>query len=101
MKAIQELLGHATIEMTLRYAHLTPEVKREAVSTLDRVPSVQEHNGGAHRPTVMAGAKGVGSRSEGGPLRLVNRDDSTPTQQDLGNKLGTKENGQPITARFH
>ncbi len=31
LKAVQELLGHETIEMTLRYAHLSPDVKREAV----------------------------------------------------------------------
>jgi site-specific recombinase XerD len=36
IKAIQELLGHATIAMTMRYAHLSPEVARDAVSLLDR-----------------------------------------------------------------
>jgi site-specific recombinase XerD len=36
LKAVQELLGHATIDMTMRYAHLSPEVKREAVQVLDR-----------------------------------------------------------------
>jgi integrase len=36
LKAVQELLGHESIEMTLRYAHLTPDVKREAVQLLDR-----------------------------------------------------------------
>ena len=35
LKAIQELLGHATIEMTMRYAHLSPDVRRDAVRTLD------------------------------------------------------------------
>jgi integrase len=35
LKAVQELLGHATIEMTMRYAHLSPNVKREAVQLLD------------------------------------------------------------------
>ena len=28
IKAVQELLGHATIEMTMRYAHLSPDVPR-------------------------------------------------------------------------
>lgn len=35
LKAVQELLGHESIEMTLRYAHLTPDVKRDAVRLLD------------------------------------------------------------------
>jgi integrase len=35
LKAVQELLGHESIEMTLRYSHLTPDVKREAVQMLD------------------------------------------------------------------
>ena len=35
IKVIQELLGHTTIEMTMRYAHLTPEVKHDAVVLLD------------------------------------------------------------------
>ncbi len=28
---IQELMGHATIEMTMRYAHLSPEITRDSV----------------------------------------------------------------------
>jgi site-specific recombinase XerD len=36
IKAVQELLGHATIEMTMRYSHLSPDVRRDAVSLLDR-----------------------------------------------------------------
>jgi site-specific recombinase XerD len=36
LKAVQELLGHATIEMTMRYAHLSPDVRRSAVQMLDR-----------------------------------------------------------------
>lgn len=35
LKTVQELLGHASIEMTMRYAHLSPDVKRDAVSFLD------------------------------------------------------------------
>lgn len=36
LKAVQELLGHSTIQMTMRYAHLAPEVTRDAVNLLDR-----------------------------------------------------------------
>lgn len=35
LRAIQELLGHTTVEMTMRYAHLSPEVGRNAVLLLD------------------------------------------------------------------
>lgn len=35
LKTAQELLGHATIEMTMRYAHLAPESRRDAVRLLD------------------------------------------------------------------
>ena len=35
LKAIQELLGHATMEMTMRYAHLAPAMKQQAVAVLD------------------------------------------------------------------
>jgi site-specific recombinase XerD len=36
LKAVQELLGHSTIQMTMRYAHLAPQVTRDAVNLLDR-----------------------------------------------------------------
>jgi integrase len=45
LKAVQELLGHATIDMTMRYAHLSPDVKRDAVRLLDMPPS---DDAGAH-----------------------------------------------------
>lgn len=34
LKAVQELMGHATIEMTMRYAHLSPDTRRAAVGLL-------------------------------------------------------------------
>jgi len=36
IKAVQELLGHADIKMTMRYAHLSPDTWRDAVKLLDR-----------------------------------------------------------------
>lgn len=35
LKAVQELLGHADIKMTMRYAHLSPDARRDAVRLLD------------------------------------------------------------------
>lgn len=34
MKAVQELLGHGSMAMTIRYSHLSPDVKRDAVEAL-------------------------------------------------------------------
>jgi hypothetical protein len=36
LKAVQELLGHASMEMTMRYAHLSPDARKDAVGLLDR-----------------------------------------------------------------
>lgn len=36
MKAVQELLGHADMQMTLRYSHLSPATSRRAVEALSR-----------------------------------------------------------------
>ncbi len=37
MPAVQQLLGHSTINMTMRYAHVAPSILRDAVSVLDRI----------------------------------------------------------------
>jgi site-specific recombinase XerD len=36
LKAVQELLGHKDIKMTMRYAHLSEEIKKDAVNLLDK-----------------------------------------------------------------
>ncbi len=36
LKTIQELLGHKSLNMTLRYAHLSPGHKKKAVNILDK-----------------------------------------------------------------
>ena len=55
LKAVQELLGHATIDMTMRYAHLSPDVKRDAVRLLDGPASLARFDFGALRaPTLTA-----------------------------------------------
>jgi len=52
LRAVQELLGHATIEMTMRYAHLAPAVHREAVASLDRLQK-SGHQMGTETETVV------------------------------------------------
>jgi len=41
IKSVQELLGHCSIEMTMRYAHLSPDVRRDVVKLLDVRESVR------------------------------------------------------------
>ena len=42
LKELQELLGHGTLAMTMRYAHLAPERLRSAVTRLEGKPAVEE-----------------------------------------------------------
>jgi integrase len=42
LKALQELLGHKNIKMTMRYAHLADSVKKDVVRLLDGVNSKDE-----------------------------------------------------------
>jgi integrase len=45
LRAIQEILGHKTFAMTLRYSHLSPQHKAKAVLALDRAIPVGERTG--------------------------------------------------------
>jgi integrase len=42
LKAVQELLGHADLKMTMRYAHLSHEHLRDSVNLLNDLPSGKE-----------------------------------------------------------
>jgi integrase len=53
IKAVQELMGHSTVTMTERYAHLSPDVRKDAVRLLDR----REPQGHAHIAHTNGGAK--------------------------------------------
>jgi site-specific recombinase XerD len=35
LRSVAEVLGHASMKMTMRYAHLSPHVTRDAVQLLD------------------------------------------------------------------
>ena len=54
IKAIQELLGHATIQMTMRYAHLSPDIARDAVRLLDQPKPARLGSGWAAEPEKAA-----------------------------------------------
>jgi len=42
LKAVQELLGHASMAMTMRYAHLSHEHLKDSVNLLNNLPSGKE-----------------------------------------------------------
>jgi integrase len=49
LKAVQELLGHSTIQVTMRYSHLSPSVSRAVVGLLDGNNTGTETALGSHR----------------------------------------------------
>ena len=53
LMVIQDLMGHATIDMTMRYAHLGPNTRRKAAGVLDR-PSAAVCDIGAARMVVAS-----------------------------------------------
>ena len=38
LNTVRDLLGHSTVQMSLRYAHLAPDQRREAVAKLNEKP---------------------------------------------------------------
>jgi hypothetical protein len=38
LNTVRDLLGHGSVQMSLRYAHLAPDQRREAVSKLNDKP---------------------------------------------------------------
>jgi hypothetical protein len=49
LKAVQELLGHASMEMTMRYAHLSPDARKDAVGPLDLTQISRRPDGNRER----------------------------------------------------
>lgn len=75
LRAVQEMLGHATIQMTQRYSHLAPGATRQFVALLDRsktasghIPGTPVSTGGPSRRNHMRKmVGGGGSRTPGEP----------------------------------
>ena len=58
LKAVQELMGHSTIEMTMRYAHLSPEVRKDAVALLDEGGNGRVDEGAELEPAPISAEEG-------------------------------------------
>jgi integrase len=59
LKELQELLGHASRAMTMRYAHLAPEHLRTVVTRLEGLTGSQPASDSAQEPLQTVGASEV------------------------------------------
>jgi integrase len=57
LKAVQDLLGHSTIGMTQRYAHLAPEMLRDTISLLE--PIKMDSMSAQRQPEVNKNSEGL------------------------------------------
>jgi hypothetical protein len=53
LQAVKDLLGHATMNVTLRYAHLAPDMLRETIHLLEPQKSVTVNEMSAGRQPLL------------------------------------------------
>lgn len=98
LRTIQELLGHSDIRMTMRYAHLSPDVKVDAVKALERhgtrVPAVDGQGPNRDRETDdTAETKPESSGGAGNRTRRRNWQDITEPDEII---VGAVRNGNDV-----
>jgi len=90
LRTVQELMGHTTITMTLRYSHLSPAHQLEAVQRLNRPPT------GTSTKTPKVAVSGAAETSAASDSRAGDRGRTGDVQ--LGNRL-TKSRKTMIRGR--
>jgi integrase len=65
LRTVQELMGHRTIQMTIRYSHLAPQHKASAVQMLcSRVQDLDKKKRAYKRSALVASARGKQAKSK-------------------------------------
>jgi site-specific recombinase XerD len=78
IRTVQELMGHASIEMTMRYAHLSPDHTQAAVNRLDGAMPTSNVQLGAAKPVAPEVA-----------LERIVREATSDARKRIGTSSGT------------
>jgi hypothetical protein len=92
LRTVQELMGHKTVTITLRYSHLSPAHQLEAVRRLNRPATGTATGTDTAAPKVAVGSAGetsaastdlrAGDRGRTGDVQLGNQIDQGPEDYD-------------------